>query len=236
MNVQHLESLNDQVCHVTGMRVRETMPDWVVDEADEVVLRGPDAARAAQPPGARRGLCAGKGAARDGEFLHRDQPHRAARNGHAPHRARSGRQAARPAGRRIRGRPGAPRADADLPHRAAVFGHSDSPRKARGRLLASRLPGDSRGAARSGESGSRSRSRGAPHELRAQPAHRDAHCGSRGHSARHHRVRPRPADHANLHGTLPPPPWWKRFRYTIVQQVVRQARDMQITIVAERRR
>ena len=36
MNVQHLESLNDQVWNVTGIRVRETLPDWVVDEADEV--------------------------------------------------------------------------------------------------------------------------------------------------------------------------------------------------------
>ena len=36
MNVQHLESLNDQVFNVTGVRVRETVPDWVVDEADEV--------------------------------------------------------------------------------------------------------------------------------------------------------------------------------------------------------
>src|SRR5664280_2576523 len=38
MNVQHLESLNDQVWQVTGVRVRETVPDWVVDEADECVL------------------------------------------------------------------------------------------------------------------------------------------------------------------------------------------------------
>ena len=38
MNVQHLESLNDQVWDVTGIRVRETVPDWVVDEADEVVF------------------------------------------------------------------------------------------------------------------------------------------------------------------------------------------------------
>lgn len=36
MNVQHLESLNDEVWRVTGIRVRETIPDWVVDEADEV--------------------------------------------------------------------------------------------------------------------------------------------------------------------------------------------------------
>jgi len=38
VNVQHLESLNDQVWQMTGVRVRETVPDWVVDEADEVVL------------------------------------------------------------------------------------------------------------------------------------------------------------------------------------------------------
>jgi two-component system sensor histidine kinase KdpD len=38
LNIQHIESLNDQVWHVTGIRVRETIPDWVVNEADEVVM------------------------------------------------------------------------------------------------------------------------------------------------------------------------------------------------------
>lgn len=38
VNVQHLESLNDQVCELTGIRVRETVPDWVIGTADEVVL------------------------------------------------------------------------------------------------------------------------------------------------------------------------------------------------------
>ena len=38
VNVQHLESLNDQVAELTGIRVRETVPDAVVGEADEVVL------------------------------------------------------------------------------------------------------------------------------------------------------------------------------------------------------
>ncbi len=38
MNIQHLESLNDQVWQVTGVRVRETIPDWVVQQADEVVM------------------------------------------------------------------------------------------------------------------------------------------------------------------------------------------------------
>jgi two-component system, OmpR family, sensor histidine kinase KdpD len=38
MNVQHLESLNDQVWQLAGVRVRETIPDWVVNQADEVVM------------------------------------------------------------------------------------------------------------------------------------------------------------------------------------------------------
>jgi len=38
VNVQHLESLNDQVTELTGTRVRETIPDAVLGEADEVVL------------------------------------------------------------------------------------------------------------------------------------------------------------------------------------------------------
>jgi two-component system, OmpR family, sensor histidine kinase KdpD len=38
MNVQHLESLNDQVWQVSGVRVRETIPDWVLKQADEVVM------------------------------------------------------------------------------------------------------------------------------------------------------------------------------------------------------
>ena len=38
VNVQHLESLNDQVAELTGVRVRETMPDSVLGAADEVVL------------------------------------------------------------------------------------------------------------------------------------------------------------------------------------------------------
>ena len=38
MNVQHLESLNDTVWQFTGVHVRETIPDWVVKQADEVVM------------------------------------------------------------------------------------------------------------------------------------------------------------------------------------------------------
>jgi two-component system, OmpR family, sensor histidine kinase KdpD len=38
LNVQHLESLNDQVAELSGARVRETVPDSVLGRADEVVL------------------------------------------------------------------------------------------------------------------------------------------------------------------------------------------------------
>ncbi len=38
LNIQHLESLNDLVAGITGVRVRETLPDWILDQADEVEL------------------------------------------------------------------------------------------------------------------------------------------------------------------------------------------------------
>ncbi|MGD0110780.1 MAG: universal stress protein [Armatimonadota bacterium] len=45
LNIQHLESLNDAVYEITGVRVRETIPDAIVDTADEVELEDltPDA-------------------------------------------------------------------------------------------------------------------------------------------------------------------------------------------------
>ena len=38
VNIQHLESLNDVVAQITGVRVRETVPDRVLERADEVKL------------------------------------------------------------------------------------------------------------------------------------------------------------------------------------------------------
>ena len=38
LNVQHLESLNDQLAEHSGIRVRETLPDRVLQRADEIVL------------------------------------------------------------------------------------------------------------------------------------------------------------------------------------------------------
>ena len=38
VNIQHLESLNDVVADVTGIRQRETVPDWVFELADQIEL------------------------------------------------------------------------------------------------------------------------------------------------------------------------------------------------------
>src|SRR5512141_2060217 len=38
VNIQHLESLNDVVAELTGVRQRETVPDWVVELADQIEL------------------------------------------------------------------------------------------------------------------------------------------------------------------------------------------------------
>ncbi|GGJ87845.1 sensor histidine kinase [Pseudomonas matsuisoli] len=38
INVQHLESLNDRIHDITRIKVRETVPDWVIQDADEILL------------------------------------------------------------------------------------------------------------------------------------------------------------------------------------------------------
>ena len=38
VNIQHLESLNDAVAQITGVRVQETVPDRILERADEVEL------------------------------------------------------------------------------------------------------------------------------------------------------------------------------------------------------
>lgn len=38
LNIQHLESLNDVIKQITGITVRETIPDKIIEDADEVVV------------------------------------------------------------------------------------------------------------------------------------------------------------------------------------------------------
>ncbi len=47
LNLQHLESLNDEILQTTGVRVQETVPDWLIRDARELILVDlpPDALR-----------------------------------------------------------------------------------------------------------------------------------------------------------------------------------------------
>ena len=99
VNVQHLESLNDQVAELTGIRVRETVPDAVIGEADEVILID------ITPQSLIERLVAGKvyptraGAGRAQQLLQGREPRRAAR-GRAAAGRRGGRVQADPGRRR----------------------------------------------------------------------------------------------------------------------------------------
>jgi two-component system, OmpR family, sensor histidine kinase KdpD len=93
MNVQHLESLNDHMAHVTGVKVRETIPDWVVKQAVEVVMVDLTPRALLNRLGARRGVSAGQSQTGDGEFLQGINAGGAARDGFAPDRHGSGRAA-----------------------------------------------------------------------------------------------------------------------------------------------
>ena len=73
MNVQHLESLNDQIWQSTGVRVRETIPGLGAEAGRRSRDGGPDAAGAAQPPGARRRLPAGAGPRRAARISSRNR-------------------------------------------------------------------------------------------------------------------------------------------------------------------
>ena len=95
VNVQHLESLNDAIFELTGVRVRETFPDRILDDADEVVLVD------LSPEELRERLRAGKvypkerADGRSRELLQEGQPGRAA--GAGPPRGRRGRRGSPPA-------------------------------------------------------------------------------------------------------------------------------------------
>jgi two-component system sensor histidine kinase KdpD len=90
VNVQHLESLNDIVSGITGVRVWETVPDSLFDAADEVVVVDlpPDELLARLKAGK---VYAAAGRAGRRPFLPQGQPAGPARTGPAPHRRPGGR-------------------------------------------------------------------------------------------------------------------------------------------------
>ena len=103
VNVQHLESLNDVVAQITGVRVRETVPDSVLERADDVELIDLPPDDLAPTAQRRKGLRPGTDPACHSKFLHQRQSDRASRTRPAPH-GRAGRSAdgslpARPRGR-----------------------------------------------------------------------------------------------------------------------------------------
>ncbi len=86
MNVQHLESLNDIVSGITGIRVWETVPDRLFDEADEVVVVDLPPDELLQRLKAGKVYLPAAGGARRRQLLPQGQPAGAARTGAAPHR------------------------------------------------------------------------------------------------------------------------------------------------------
>ena len=109
LNVQHVESLNDVVAQITGVRVRETVPDAIAR------ARRRDRARRPRARGAARAAAEGKvylpeqAAARRARLLPARQPARAARARAAAHRrARRRRRAGVPRASTASRRPGRP--------------------------------------------------------------------------------------------------------------------------------
>ena len=84
LNVQHVASRSDTVRQITGVTVSETVPDSVLDLADEIVLIDltPEQLRVA--PGRRKSLSRRPRRNGGAKFLSRKQPDRLARDGAAP--------------------------------------------------------------------------------------------------------------------------------------------------------
>jgi two-component system, OmpR family, sensor histidine kinase KdpD len=247
MNVQHLESLNDQVWHVTGVRVRETVPDWVVDEADEVVFV--DLTPRALRNRLERGVVYGPDKARramENFFVETNLTAlREMAMRHTAHEVEE-KLSASPAGAAAGSAETPPAADGSAPREAPpgrkeriLICLTGSPSSAmlirRGKRVADYLQADClaihvarRGAGR--EDVER-------HMNFARNLRIDTHIlegrdipGAIAEFARGQRIT------QIFMGRSAPQPWWRRFRETVVRQVVRHAHDMEITIVADRRR
>jgi two-component system, OmpR family, sensor histidine kinase KdpD len=240
MNVQHLESLNDQVYDATGVRVRETVPDWVVDEADEVVFI--DLTPRALRNRLERGVVYAPEKAQHAMDNFFNEANLAAlREMAMRHTAHEVEEKLRPmAVQAVAEAAAGALPEAPQSSERVLICLTGSPSSAvlirRGKRVADYLQADCL----------------AIHV--AQPEEKCAEAVERHlRFARNLRIEthvvkaeniPRAiADFARAQrvtqifmGRSLPRPLWKRFSETTVQQVVRQAKDMQITIVAERRR
>ena len=136
VNVQHLESLNDRVAELTGVRVRETFPDQRAGLGRRGGARRPDPGGADRPDARGQGVPPGAGPGGAEPLLPDREPGRAARGGPAPD-GRGGRAEARDPGRRAsgharraarrRGPAGAGRADPGARHAAPALPAAGAP-------------------------------------------------------------------------------------------------------------
>ena len=96
LNVQHLESLNDVVAQITGVQVRETVPDTVFDARRRGRARRPHPRRPARSACARaRSISPSRRSGRGRPVLPQGQPHRPPGAGAAPGGRAGGRADAR---------------------------------------------------------------------------------------------------------------------------------------------
>jgi two-component system sensor histidine kinase KdpD len=238
MNVQHLESLNDQVWHVTGVRVRETVPDWVVDEADEVVFV--DLTPRALRNRLERGVVyAQEKARRAMENFFTEANLTALREMAIRHTAHEVEEklGTAPAGK-VDTDASAPAAPAVRKERILIC-LTGRPSSAilirRGKRVADYLQADC--LAIHIASGAESREAAERHLSFARNLRIETHIVE----ATDIPTALTEFAHAQnitqiFLGRSQPQPWWKFHSETNVQRVVREAHDMQITIVAERRR
>ena len=117
LNVQHVESLNDVVAQITRVRVQETVPDGIVDSADDIevvdltpgdLIQRLRDGKVYVPETARRAL---------DSYFSAGQPHRLARARLAPNRPARRRAIARPHAGQCHSRARGPPASACLSHR-----------------------------------------------------------------------------------------------------------------------
>ena len=241
MNVQHLESLNDQVFHATGIRVRETVPDWVVDEADELVFV--DLTPRALRNRLERGVVYSQEKARRAmENFFTETNLTALREmalRHTAHEVEEKLDAAGAAAMlgEVPGEPSDPQTP--VKKERILICLTGRPSSAilirRGKRVADYIHADCL-AVHVGDP-THDRDAVERHMSFARNLRIDTHVlpGSDVSGAIAKFARAQGITQIFM-GRSAPLPWWKRYRETTVQQVVRQARDMQITIVSERRR
>lgn len=244
MNVQHLESLNDQVWHVTGIRVRETVPDWVVDEADEVVFV--DLTPRALRNRLERGVVYGQEKARRAmENFFTEANLTALREmaiRHTAHEVEERLSVVPGAAAAADGQPAAGPASGDTPAASKeriLICLTGSPSSAilirRGKRVADYLQADC--VALHVSSGPNNRDAVERHLSFARNLRIETHVMKATNVPAAINAFAREQNITQIFmGRSQPLPWWKFYSETTVQRVVRESHDMQITIVAERRR